>query len=339
MQPRLLRSVLFTGNLVRNADTGAAGGAPPAAPPAAPATPPAPPAGGAPVLPAAARLGGSGTPAAPPATPPAVPGVQQAPWYADLPPELHQTVQAKGWGGPKDAIESYVSLERVFGADKAGNTIVKLRPDATPEEKAAFWSQLGTPADPTGYDFKDVAGLNMLPQEHVDAARSWLHKAGVPADMAKGILAEVAAAEKAKGDAWASESERAWNEVMVSYGAEADTNIELAIRATKAYGLDTQTLDAMMRSGGAGAKGVSILAKMLVDLGKMQTEAPTPETLGGVAPGGAQGFTVSVEQAKAKIAALNADPAFQSRYLSPNPAIRKGAIEEMENWQKRAYPS
>ena len=66
----------------------------------------------------------AGNPTAPAAAP------QVNTWYATdgldegTASQLGELVKAKGWKGPADALLSYQNLEKVFGADKAGRTIL-----------------------------------------------------------------------------------------------------------------------------------------------------------------------------------------------------------------------
>ena len=56
-------------------------------------------------------------------------------WYApegidpNTSTQLGELVKAKGWKGPADALLSYQNLEKVFGADKAGRTILAPQSD------------------------------------------------------------------------------------------------------------------------------------------------------------------------------------------------------------------
>lgn len=314
-----LRSV-FTGNLVRAPDTGAGAGADPA--PASSALNVAPPAGA-----GAASLAAGLTPATTAGTTQATPPVSEKPWYSDLPEAYHPTITAKGWKSPNDVLESYVNLEKLFGADRAGNTLTKPKADATPEEKAAFYRQLGVPEKPEGYEIGKVQGFDRLPPALQAEARTWLHGANVPPDVAANLTEQMIKANDAKLAEFSKRAEMDLNRLALEFGPEADNKFEMGRRAVRSLGLSEGDLAGMEM-----AVGTEKLMRMFIRYGENTREAGTPDPSQGGAPSNT--FQPSRADAQAAISRLKADPDFQSRYLSPNPAVRNAAIEEMEKWHK-----
>lgn len=310
------------GNLVRNAD-GVGGGAS-AALTAAPAPAPS-------VLAGAAALADP-TPAAAPTAAPALPGSGEEPWYSSMPSNFQTALQAKGWNGlSKDealtqVLDSYVNLEKLIGADKAGRTVTLPKDDATPEERLEFFKKLGTPEKPEEYGFADIKDLPDTVKPLLTEAQDWMHKAGLPKQMGANLLAEVAKAEVAKAEAWNQQSQSDMNALSLEMGAEFDNKIELARRATRAAGIDQASMLKMEQ-----ALGTKQMLKMMMTFGDNLREAEAP----AVGNGGAQ-FQQSSEAAKSEIAGLFQDKDFMANYLSPNMAVRKGAIDKMERLQKIA---
>ena len=301
----LLRSVDFTGNLLRNAE-GVSGGGAPVAPPPAPAMAGAAslvqePAGGTPAAAPAASTGGEG----------------EKPWWDTLPDNLKTTAAAKQWKDPAAAIESYVNLEKIMGADKAGRTIMLPKDDASPEEVGAFFKSLGVPETADKYDIKVPQGLQ---SETVDQAKGWMHEAGVPPKLAQRLVDSVAKAESARWALWEKASNTEMNDLAVEWGAKFDDNAEVARRAVKTAGLDQAALLKMEM-----AIGTKNLMTMFHKFGMNLNEAAAP------APGNGGGqFVMNKAQAQSKVDALRANSDFQARYLSPNIQVRNLAIAELE---------
>ena len=318
----LMRSA-FAGNLVRNAE-GVAGGA--SATPAAPAG-----------LAASAALAG-GTPAAAPVTPSPVAAsadgnsaVNDA-WYASLPPATQSAITAKGWNAlaKEDAfttvLDSYMNLEKLFGADKAGRTVTLPKDDAPPEEKMEFFKKIGVPEKADDYGFSALKDVPPEVQQTLGEAQGWMHKAGVPKMVAENLIKEVVAAEVAKAEAWVNESQKELNALSVELGAEFENRMEVGRRAARAAGLDQGAINSIEK-----AIGTKAMLKMFMAFGETMSEAAPP------APGnaGAQ-FTETAESARTQIQGLFADKDFMANYLSPNPKIREQAIAKMERLQKIA---
>lgn len=313
----MLRSMTFMGNLVRNAD-GAAGGAAPA-PAAAPAAAPAPALAGAAALmkePAPAA-------AAKPAGEQPAPAAAEKPWWDALPDTLKNTAAAKQWKDPAAAVESYVNLEKIMGADKAGRTVMLPKDDASPEEMASFYKSLGVPEAADKYEIKVPDGMS---SEIIDEAKGWMHQANVPAKLAQQLVDAVAKSEAAKMEQWAKQSKADLNDLSVEWGAKFEDNAEVARRAFRAAGLTPEQSERIEM-----VVGTKAFMQMFHKFGMNMTEAAAP------APGQGGGqFVMNKAEAQRKADMLRASPDFQARYLSPNNLIRQQAIAELEELTKIA---
>ena len=317
-----MRSILFSmGNLlVRNADGVAGGGAAPAPAPAASSTPasavlaePAP-------APASA--------AAPPAAEPAPASPSDNSWYSTLSKDVQDVLNTKGWKSlpANEALEtvanSYVNLERLFGADKAGNTVQVPKADATPEERRMFYSKLGVPEEAAGYELKVPEELAEMPL--FAKASDWFHQVGVPKDLANALVEKVIADEQAMAKQYEQKSQQEWQDLQGEWRDKFDDQVELARRASKMVGWDQNTLASIERTIGTKAL-MQAMARVGSNL--LEAEAPAPGT-------GAGTFRVTPQMAADKIEGMFKDSEFMSRYLSPNPAVREKAVGEMETLMK-----
>lgn len=245
-------------------------------------------------------------PAAAPVAPPAAPAI---PWMpADADAELIGHAQNAGWQSPIDAVKSHRELQRLFGADRHGRTIVLPKEDATPAEMADFYTKLGRPETPDGYKLPVPDGDS---GEFAKAAAQWMHEAGVPGAAARAIAAKwnehqagvMKAAQEAEQNALAAEH----SQLSKDWGAEAPMRKELARRAAERLGMDAEGIDALEK-----AVGFSKTMKALAKMGDLMRESGA-EGLGEI---GAFGRTP--EGAKAKRAQLMADADWRKGAMVPN---------------------
>lgn len=79
---------------------------------------------------------------------PAADNQETTPWYGD---EYKEVVTQKGWSNPSDALKSYTELEKAYGG-----TVKIPTEESSPDEKSAFYTKIGRPENPDGYEIKDV---------------------------------------------------------------------------------------------------------------------------------------------------------------------------------------
>jgi len=287
---------------------------------------------------AAAPLAGAAALAAPPAAPDPAPAPDPAlkvqadpaspdqPWYHSLPKDHHEFIANKKWDGPEAMLKSYQNLEQLLGADKAGKTVMLPDEKATPEQRAEFLAKVGLapPEKVEDYGIKLEGEL----AEKAGYIPEILKEVGVPKDIGKGLIDKVMAREAENMKAWAVQSSAEANELATELGKDFDNKVELGRRAIKMAGLEAGDLGKLEM-----AIGTKRMMKMFMQFGENLAEASAPPP----GQGGGQ-FSASPAQAKAKIDQLVGDPAFQARYMSPDPKVRQIAIEEMAEWQKKANP-
>lgn len=251
----------------------------------------------------------------------------EAPWYGDI-----QDAELKGWldnKGAKSVAElanSYRSLERVFGADKAGRTVTIPKDDADETERNAFLAKLGRPESPDKYEFDLPEDAN---KETVDWFRTAAHKHGLSSKQAKGFLADYQ--EFATGRLGAMDQESQTKlaeehaELDKAWGAAKAEKLAAASAAAQEFGLDAETIGAIEKHAGY-AKTMQFFAAIGAKLG----EGTHIDTKGG-GGGGANFGAMTPEQANAEILRLKDDKDWLASYLSGDKA-KVARMDQLQGW-------
>lgn len=264
----------------------------------------APPAGGAP--PAGAPPAG-GTPPAGQAPPAGAPPAGTAPaWLPGADEATTGYVANKGWKEPGDVLSSYQNLEKLLGAERAGNTVILPKPDATPEEKAAFFNRLGRPQDPAGYQIKLPEGA---PKEFATAAQAKMHELGLSKAQGEALAewwngqatASQAALQAQTAEAFKSEDAALHQE----WGAAFPQNIAQAQAAVRGLGITTEQIDRLQ-----AAMGHKATMEFFQKIGSKMGEADFVSGTGKEPFGNA----MTPAQAKARMAELMKDKDFVARF-------------------------
>lgn len=246
-----------------------------------------------------------------PSTDPAAPQTQQPAisWLpADADPTIVGHAQNAKWASPADAVKSHYELQKLFGADRHGRTVVIPKEDATPEERAAFYERLGRPKTPEEYGFKVPEGGDPKFAEKVAGK---LHELGIPASQAQELFnwytAEGQSLMQADDAAYKANLEAEHAALKQDWGTEEPMRRELARRAAERLGLDGDAIGAMEQ-----AVGFSKTLKALAKMGDLMRESGT-EGLGELGS-----FGMTPEGARAKRAQLMADPDFRAKAMNQN---------------------
>lgn len=299
------------------------------------------------------QQGGQGGGAAP-----AAPAGGEKPWHetAGIDAKYAPAIAAKGWTNPNDILESYTNVEKLVSMERGGDVdriLVRPKADATPEEIAAFRAKAGfaAPADVAEYGFTpetvsatatELFTASGLPAEMagqfaaemtpvVEAAAGWMKDAGVPKDVAAGLVKSVLGREVEALKEFHANSDREYTALQQEMGDKFGDFEEAGRRAFRASGLEKGLLDKIEL-----AVGTKAMMSMFGKFGQAMTEAqaPTPGKTGGSGQ-----FTQTADQAKTRIETLSRDSDFQAKLLSTNPEVRKAANAEWEALFKSAYPS
>lgn len=259
-------------------------------------------------------------------------------WYAPegLDPattgQLGELVKAKGWKGPADALLSYQNLEKVFGADKAGRTILAPKSDDDADGWSAVYNRLGRPESADKYELPVPDGDD---GSFAQAAAPVLHELGLTTKQAKGLAewwnkASTSRIEAAD-EAFSKQSEAEYAALKGEWGAAAAQNEELAKRAVlkfgKEAGIDEATFDSLERAIGT-AKVMKLFHAIGAKFGEADFVGSDTPSSGALTPA----------QAKNKVASLFADQEFMGRYMHQDQRVRQSAIEEMMALNRMANP-
>lgn len=271
----------------------------------------------------AAPAAGTTTPANPIVAPPAG-GGQQSPfaaghWLHGADQQRIDLAKAKGWTeNPTAALDGYASLEKLFGADRAGRTFVLPKDADDRDGWSAVYDKLGRPKDADGYGITAPEGSDPA---FAKTASGKFHELGLTGQQGKALAewwnGHVAEQQQQAEVAAQAKSQQEHDALKAEWGSQADANFELARRGSRAFGFTGDELSAI-----EGAIGTRAMLEKFVAVGRAMGEDKLPADAGAGA--------TAKEQAQAKIARLNADPQFRARYLSSDPKVRAAAIAEME---------
>jgi hypothetical protein len=221
--------------------------------------------------------------------------------------ELIGHAQNAGWKDPADAVKSHRELQKLFGADRHGRTVVVPKDDDAPEVHAAFYAKLGRPETPDGYKIPVPEGGD---PNFAKGAAAKFHEFGIPAKAAEGLATwwneqaatAQAAAAQAEADALAAEHAA----LQQAWGSEHPMRQELARRAAQRLGLDEAAVNALEK-----AAGFSGVMKALAKVGDLLREG------GGEGLGELGAFGRTPEGAKAERAQLMADKDWRTKAMNP----------------------
>lgn len=140
----------------------------------------------------------------------------------------------------------------------------------------------------------------------------------------------VADQQKAAQEKQAQAQQIEVNELKKAWGAEYDKHAELVDRAAETFGMNQDQLSALKTVLGPKA-AMEFLQKIGSKIAVESTGDPA-----GMKEGGH--FTMTPDQAKAKIAQLKSNKAFSQLFTSADPKQRLEARAEMDRLHQLAYP-
>ena len=241
---------------------------------------------------------------------PAVPPQAAPAWLANADETTVGYVQNKGWTEPSQVLDGYRNLEKLLGADKAGNAVIIPKGDADPKEWAAVYDKMGRPTGADGYKVAVPPGGDAAVQNQVLAK---FHELGLTKAQGESLAtwynglgsSALTAQEQSKQQAFQADDQA----VRTTWGQAYTQNLAQAQQAARGLGLDATMIDKM--SEGLGHKATM---ELLQKIGSKMGEDSF------VATGDQQGFSQAVTpgQAKAEIQSLMSDKDFTKAYLGGN---------------------
>ena len=262
-------------------------------------------------------------------------GTPKLAWLPNASTEEIAFAQSKGWDKsdlpPVDQVfKSYHNLQKVFGADKAGNTVVIPGDTADDATRDAFFNRIGRPEKADAYSVKEIAGLNAEQSKDFLAAA---HKAGFTEKQVTAIKEwNDAQVTKLNGELETNvKVEFAQQEAKLKqdWGAKFDENIGAAKVAAAKLGLTTDQVNAMQI-----ALGYDGVMKLIAQIGTGLGEGTFVTGDKGRA-GGEHNNIMTPEQAKTELNKLATDKDFQAAWLDKMHPRHKEMIErksQLSRW-------
>lgn len=253
-------------------------------------------------------------------------------WYPDADANTAAFIQAKQWQNPAAAINSYIHLEKLFGADKAGNTVQIPGEAADQTVRDAFYNRLGRPesADKYSTKSKDFTGM---PEDVSAAFITLAHKEGLTDKQVQAITkwnndSGANLTTKIEQDA-VFELNTQQAKLKSEWGAAHDQNMQIAKEAATKLGWTKDQIDAMQL--GLGFDGVMRLAHQL---GVQVGEGKFIQGEGGRENNGGNG-KMTPAQASAELNKLQTDQTFMKEWLNkdhPNHAAAVNRKAQLSSW-------
>lgn len=255
--------------------------------------------------------------------------ISDSPWYGEVEGELKGWVENKAWKTPVDALQSARNLEKLLGADRAGNTVI-IPKEGDAEGWGSLYERLGRPEGADGYKFSLEEG-----QQEGDLGawfRGKAHEAGLTQEQAASLYGgfnELMAQTKEDSAAQsAAEQQQDISSLRKEWGQEYDTNILAGKKAANRFGLEKEQLSSI--ESAIGTKGMlSLMAKIGRAMG--EHSFVSDDSTGG-------DFGMTPAAAQHKIAGLLNDESFTKAYLDAQNPGHKSAVDKMKALQQAANP-
>ncbi len=230
----------------------------------------------------------------------------EQPWFSGIQDEgLRGYVQTKGFKDPAALADSYRNLEKLQGVPQ--ERLLKL-PERTDDPAwGDVHKRLGRPDDAKGYELQ-FDGDPAFAERFGGA----FHKAGLSKDQAKalntewnGYVNEMIEADKRDRE---TRDATEMQGLKTKWGETFDGNVEAGRRAGREFGLSEDEFQQISGSLGSG-KTLELFQRIGAKLGEAKPFDPSGS-------GGAGGFGMTPEAARARIQTLSGDKDWTSKYLS-----------------------
>lgn len=237
--------------------------------------------------------------------------VDENDWRAALPDELREAEALARFGDVAALAREHVHLQSLIGR----KGLIPPGDDASPEERAAFFTALGRPATPDDYDLGDFAPPEGMPWngEMQAAMLREMHAAGLTDRQARTLVEAYAGMQGEACDRACAEREaeatRALAGLEAEWGDGFDAKLDLAGRAFRAaFGESYDDVAGLELAGGGRVGDHPAFVRAFASLGERMAE---PELVGAEpAPRRA-----TPEAAKRHLTTLEADPSFRAALL------------------------
>lgn len=249
---------------------------------------------------------GSATPVAPPQV--VTPAAQPENWrtqYLSGDPDLFSNATLAEIPDVQTLAKNHAHVQKLIGADK----IALLNDESTPEERAAFFTRLGRPADPKDYDLEGVGPPEGVPMDEAlqESMVGTMHDLGLNSDQVRGLLGAYNESIGGQFQEATGESQRSRDTAMEDFRKELGTSFEpqkdLAMRAFREATGDRfeEVANIQLADGGLLGDNVDLLRAFAKLGGKMSEH--------GLVGATASRSTLSPKESEAGIAKLESESA------------------------------
>jgi len=239
-------------------------------------------------------------------------------WTDGFNDDMKGYIETKGFADAGALAESYQNLEKLRGVP--AEQLLTLPADMSDlEAMAPVYSKMGRPDTPEAYT--NVMGEGMNDDVFKSVAET-AHKLGLGDGQFQGlqqIMQEQSVQVKEQMDADSAASFDAWK-------AEKPEDFNNSARLLANLGMDDAAVEGLL-SGDKTA--------MYDMLSKVAARSSEGDVVHGEQPT-QEGFNISPQAAKSKVAALMADETFMKAYTSDNRLVRQPAIDRMSKLQEVA---
>lgn len=219
-------------------------------------------------------------------------------------PAVKTWLAGKKYESPEVLASSAYSLEQMYGADKAGRTVLLPKDEADAEGLKAFRAKIGVPENAEGYKLPRPEGSD---ETFSKIASGWFLETGIPAKAAEALTAKwneyIAGEMAAMETSDKQKSEGELNALKGEWGVNFDANAELGRRGLREFGTKAGLDDADLKKLETSI-GTAKMLKLFTKLGEVTQESTF---VGG--DGQPKGFQTSVEGARLQVNQITADRA------------------------------
>ena len=253
-------------------------------------------------------------------------------WWESLPDELRNDEHVQRYKTPADAAKALVE-----GRKALSNAIQLPGKDASAEDLAKFYNQLGRPASAEGYELPEIEGYEFsdADRESLKGMQEFAHRIGLSKSQFAHMLGwqtETAlATANADRQAQAKAAAQGFKALDEAWGVARDENYAIASKAKVLIGLSDKELDALGDAlSTEPGKGHALIVQALHRIGSKTMEGDLGGALDRDAPGELAGRTVG--ELKDMHAAMMREPNYWNDAATQAKATRiSQRIVQLEN--------
>jgi hypothetical protein len=247
-------------------------------------------------------------------------------WIDDLPEDIRGEASLKLHKDVGSLAKSYISAQKMIGADK----IPVPGKHSTPDEWKQIFAKLGLPESPDKYEVKAQDGFN---PELLGKFKKMAHEAGILPQQAEKVLEMYSEVNKNALETFQSQKKAKVAEKMGSlqkeWGEAFDQEMQTAVAGMNSWISEEEK--AWMKENGLNTDPTFI--KLMNKLGKAAGEGK----IKGGGTGGRMGGPIPPAEAQSKMQAIMGD--MSHPYFNAEHPGHKAAVDEMSKLSEYAYPS